>query len=322
MIPVFIYHEGGQKKTFASGMRQSYVKYCVRSAEDYNETVILLGDSHNIKYCKQGVLAEDYINDKWKSFEKVFVNLTVDYPDAWAKGFFKRFFLVEEYLKRNHMQDCVILDSDVLSYVDYTQYFLGMDIDVAYNLLHSDFSATYDSASAHVSYFTYSALKTFTDYCIEQYTEKNKILWDFYDETVRNHWAGGVTEMGLLYLFVKEHREIRGYNLLEERNHSVFDNTFYSNFRNYSMGYNGIQYKADSFYSVKITQYVEGKPFFIKKNDEMVQALALHCGQISKMYMRDYYLYGHLGIVGRIRYMAEDMRKKASFVKHNVLKIK
>jgi len=317
-IPVFIYHETGQKKTFACGFKQSYVKYCIKSAEDYNDLVILLGDQSNIHWCKKGVLASEYENGKWARFKKVFVNLTSDYPDAWAQGFFKRFFLVEEYLKRNDYNECVILDSDILTYINYSELFDGLGIDVAHNTCPKDFSEDYNSSSAHVSYFTYKAIVEFTDYCIEQYENHNRVLWDFYEETIKNKWAGGVTEMGLLYMWLKDHPEVKGLNLLMEKEGAVCDNTFFSNGRDYSGGYNGIRYAADPKYQMKKTIFKDGTPYFIKEDGSLVRAYVIHCGQITKMYMRDYYLHQKLGLMGKTRFWLEQMRAIASGIKRKI----
>ena len=39
-----------------------------------------------------------------------------------GRGIFKRFFLILEYLERNSFEECVIIDSDVLLYLNVSEY--------------------------------------------------------------------------------------------------------------------------------------------------------------------------------------------------------
>ena len=113
IIPVMVHHETGEKAQAAGKKNQEYIKYCIAQAKKYNEKVVLLGDQYNKAWCDEWYNADDFITEKWERFHKVFENLST-YPDAWAEGIFKRFFLILEYLERNKLENCVIIDSDVL----------------------------------------------------------------------------------------------------------------------------------------------------------------------------------------------------------------
>ena len=93
-IPIFIYHESDQKPSKGLGKKQSYLKYILKQAESLNARVILFGDESNKEWAAEWYSATSFKSRKWRRFEESFVNLS-DYPDEWAKGIFKRFFIVE-----------------------------------------------------------------------------------------------------------------------------------------------------------------------------------------------------------------------------------
>lgn len=121
IIPVMVHHETGEKAQAAGKKNQEYLKYCIAQAKKYNEKVVLLGDEYNKAWCDDWHNANDFITEKWTKFHAVFENLST-YPTAWADGIFKRFFLILEYLERNSFEECVIIDSDVLLYLNVSEY--------------------------------------------------------------------------------------------------------------------------------------------------------------------------------------------------------
>lgn len=121
IIPVMVHHETGEKAQAAGKKNQEYLKYCIAQAKKYNEKVVLLGDEYNKAWCDDWHNANDFITEKWTKFHAVFENLST-YPTAWAEGIFKRFFLILEYLERNSFEECVIIDSDVLLYLNVSEY--------------------------------------------------------------------------------------------------------------------------------------------------------------------------------------------------------
>ena len=99
IIPVIVHHETGEKPQTGGKKNQEYLRYCIAQAKKYNEKVVLLGDQYNKDWCDDWHDANDFITDKWKEFHSVFKNLS-PYPQAWAEGIFRRFFLILEYLDR------------------------------------------------------------------------------------------------------------------------------------------------------------------------------------------------------------------------------
>lgn len=121
IIPVIVHHETGEKPQTGGKKNQEYLRYCIAQAKKYNEKVVLLGDQYNKDWCDDWHDANDFITDKWKEFHSVFKNLS-PYPQAWAEGIFRRFFLILEYLDRYGYDNCVIMDSDILLYTNVSTY--------------------------------------------------------------------------------------------------------------------------------------------------------------------------------------------------------
>ena len=210
-IPIFVHHETGQKSQTGGEKRQKYVSYCISQAEEYNDDVRLFGDDFNKSYASSWVRASDYLGEKWDRFLSVFHNYS-DYPDDWAKGIFKRFFIFENYMKMNRIDECIVLDSDVLVFIDFTKSGIFKDVDAALEIpKDQDFDFLPEGnglrmvACAGVSYFTLEAISDFTDFCIFEYSKGEDAS---FAEKIRVHQdykiSGGICEMSLLYLWSRE----------------------------------------------------------------------------------------------------------------------
>ena len=222
-IPVFIHHESDEKPSKGLGKKQSYLKYVIAQAESLNSRVILFGDEFNSTWAKEWYPAKDYLSEKWYKFETVFVNMS-DYPDEWAKGIFRRFFIFEEYCKRNDIKDFVVLDSDVLIYIDLSTYPFREKCKVALewesNVSFKRNPTTMSSVVSSIGYFTITTVGEFTEFCIKVYEKKEDYYYKLIVDTWENHfkkdgYAGGICEMTLLYLWLCE-RGCRAYNILAE----------------------------------------------------------------------------------------------------------
>ena len=206
IIPVMVHHETGEKAQAAGKKNQEYLKYCIAQAKKYNEKVVLLGDEYNKAWCDDWHNANDFITEKWTKFHAVFENLST-YPTAWAEGIFKRFFLILEYLERNSFEECVIIDSDVLLYLNVSEYEPFRHCKVAAETpLLQDFAMLEKGnglkwkTCAGFSYFTTQGLREFTDFCIDMYANHKDVLmkkWDVQYEYIKRlsvknlHWEDG-----------------------------------------------------------------------------------------------------------------------------------
>ena len=223
IIPVIVHHETGEKPQTGGKKNQEYLRYCIAQAKKYNEKVVLLGDQYNKDWCDDWHDANDFITDKWKEFHSVFKNLS-PYPQAWAEGIFRRFFLILEYLDRYGYDNCVIMDSDILLYTNVSTYEPFRHCKMAAESpLEQDIAVLWKGngykwkVCAGVAYFTRQGLIEFTDYCIDMYKNHMDVLMEKWNIHQKYQIYGGVAEMSLLYLWVKTLPEVEFLNLLMDR---------------------------------------------------------------------------------------------------------
>lgn len=291
-IPVMVHHETGEKAQAAGKKNQEYIKYCIAQAKKYNEKVVLLGDKYNKAWCEEWYNADDFITDKWKKFRKVFENFST-YPDAWAEGIFKRFFLILEYLECNHLENCVIIDSDVLLYLNVSEYEPFRHCKVAAETpLSQDLSMLPEGnglcwkTCAGFSFFTIEGLREFTDFCIDIYTNHKDLLMKKWNVHRKYGLYGGVGEMALLYLWVQSLPKGEYLNLLQDdANHCVFDNSVGE-----SHGYLKNQYEYIKRLCVKKLHWEDGRPYcYTNDKHEKTWFLNLHFVDITKVFMEGIY---------------------------------
>ena len=292
-IPVLIHHESDEKPSRGLGRKQRYLKYVVRQAESFNSRVVLIGDEYNIKWAKESYEASSLENDKWRRFERAFVNLS-DYPDAWAKGIFKRFFLFEELCGQEGFDDLIVLDSDVLVYTDLSRVGIRGSCDAAFEWCESvdrvnDMNNP-GSVVCGIGYFTTGTLKQFTDYCIDVYENKQGteygVLLSKWNKMKTAHLAGGVCEMTLLHMWLCEtfdHEKNKVINLLERRGDVCFCNDLRG-----EKNYLEREFAIDRSINIKKTRFVAGFPYHYDiDRGEWIKVYDIHFGGDSKRFIYD-----------------------------------
>lgn len=319
IIPVLVHHETGEKAQAAGKKNQEYLRYCIAQAEKYNEKVVLLGDKYNRAWAKDWHNADDFITDKWHEFHAVFENFSY-YPQAWAEGIFKRFFLILEYLERNGFEECVVIDSDVLLYLDVSTYEPFRHCKVALECpKEQDFAFLEKGnclkwkACAGFSYFTKEGLSEFTDYCIDMYKNHKDILMKKWNVHQKYGIYGGVGEMALLYLWKETLPDGEFLNLLEEDSaHGVFDNTIGA-----PSGYLEDQYEFDTFLSLKKLHWENGRPYcYTQKDHQKTYFLNLHFVDITKILMEGIYKNQSYSLHAKSVICLLKLRGKLADVKH------
>lgn len=318
-IPVIVHHETGEKPQSGGKKNQEYLKYCIAQAKKYNEKVVLLGDSYNKNWCDDWHNADDFITDKWKEFHAVFENLS-PYPQAWAEGIFKRFYLILEYLERNHYDDCVIIDSDVLLYLDVSTYepFRHCKI-AAESPLEQDIAVLWKGngykwkTCAGFAYITKEGLIEYTDYCIDMYKNHKDILMEKWDIHRKYKIYGGVNEMTLLYLWTHTLPEGAFLNLLkDDENHCVFDNSVGE-----PGGYLEHQYEYLKRLSVKNLHWENGRPYcYTADGHQKTYFLNLHFVDITKVFMEGIYKNQKYSVNGKLFTYLLKLRGKLANIKH------
>ena len=177
-IPVFIHHEIGEKKQAGKDNRQSYLKQCISQAEKFENEIFLFGDNTNESWARNFIDVKDITSEKWDEFTCYFHNYST-YPEAWAKGIFKRFFLFREYVLKNDVKNFFVLDSDVLLYANLSEFSFWDEIDFAAEMpLRQSLKENDElrwTICAGVSYWTQQSICDFIDFCIDTYKNKKNL---------------------------------------------------------------------------------------------------------------------------------------------------
>lgn len=289
-IPVLIHHETGEKKQKGGEKNQKYLYYTIKQAEKEGNQVVLFGDEYNRDWCSNWYDASTLESERWKEFEQVFENMST-YPTSWAKGIFKRFFIIEEYLKDKDIDKFILLDSDVLVYLNFSEMFRDCDLDLAYcEPYNQDFNVKDGKnmrmvANVGVSYWTKNALSQFIDFCIQSYRNKNDLLEKKWHIHQREGYAGGVNEMTLVYLWVHTSKNLKYKNLCVEQDGRAFMHNYLT-----EVNYFDKEFIANSYLGYKKVKIQNGMPIGIRKKDgSQVIFYNIHFVGDSKRLEKDFY---------------------------------
>ena len=268
-IPVIIFHQGCPK----------HLPYSVRSAERYNRRVILLGDEAN-KHVAQEWYDSSRLNlDRYNEFEKVFVNYST-YTDFFALICFKRYFLYYELMKEMGFERIMVAESDLYNCADYSSI---PSLRNAYAMVSTTEGQDKNygwSSCCHCSYWTMEALDDFLSFCRNTFENNRALLeekWNYHKE---HSLAGGVCDMTLVYLWMKDKPEVINSAL-------VFDGGTIDQNLCDRANYTEEEYKYNSF--AKIKKYVfkkdeEGvrRPYLTAGDGKLVKVYAIHCSGRGK----------------------------------------
>lgn len=296
-IPVFIHHEADEKKQTGGEKGQKYVAYCVRQAESCNDDVVLFGDRSNCSFANHWEYAQDFLDEKWKRFKSVFINYS-DFPEKWAEGIFKRFFIFENYMIRNRYERCIVLDSDVLAFVDFSRIGIFRKCPAAVEIPYDqDFlqlpegNGLRQTVIGAVSCFTLEALTSFTDFCIEIFANKKELLREKIEAHRKYGIPGGICEMTILYHWLKTKPAEYYINLFLPHKGMICDSSF-----SQSDLYERNQFEMDRFWGHKIVKFSGGGiPRFYTKTHMWQPVMAIHFQGWSKIYMKDIYENHRIG---------------------------
>jgi hypothetical protein len=305
-IPLVIAHFGGCPQ---------HLKFSLKSAAQFNPNVVLIGDASNGHLWANHWNSDQGGMGKFRRFMNSYVKMS-DYPDSYEAAFWKRPFVVEAWMKSEGVKELFLIDSDVLSFADYSK-------EVA-PLLPNNCRATLiqkigqRSASLHFSYWTRGALEDFTDFCFKAY-EDRKIRSELeakYRWHIDNRSPGGVCEMTLLYLWA-ETNSSAVVNLAKVVNNTVADEAISS-----PTNYFDDEYEMRGGF--KRLVFRKGVPYgFNKILKQEIRFWCLHCQGDSKRLMqslqwgrmRNYFT--HLERVNR--HVGVLKRKSKSYI-HGTLK--
>lgn len=294
-IPVLIYHEANTKRINGGGLNQSYVKYCIKQTEKYNEKVVFLGHPSMKSYAKEFEDVTEYELPRYEEFKSVFVNMS-DYKESWTLSCFKAYFAYEEYMKRHGIEECMILDSDVLIYHTFTteDEYSKKDAALLVPLSQKMDDVPFDNdmdwvAAGIVGYFKCSAMTAFCDYLIDMFRNHQDVMEKKWELHKKYKIDGGICDMTLMYLWYKSNED-NIYNLLNEKAPLYFDENL-ADVRGFMPGK----------YGLKKVGFEKHKPYVVLENGEKKNTLMLHFVGTSKAFLYDYYKYEGIGFKSVMR---------------------
>lgn len=198
-------------------------------------------------------------------------------PYQFELNCFKRFYLLYDFMQEKDFKDCMMLDSDLCTYVDYSEMEFK-EYDMALSMAEEQEPYVW-SASPHCSYWTLEALESFISFFERTYNSNIKILEEKWVWHKENGVAGGICDMTLLYLWISQY-SCKWLNLARIYKDRVFD---------HAVGING-NYVRDTFvqdtnFHVKKTIFISGKPYFKMKDGGRVCVAAIHASGDNKRYI-------------------------------------
>ncbi|REL24188.1 hypothetical protein DYD21_19605 [Rhodohalobacter sp. SW132] len=197
----------GRPIVFLHNSDSFYLKYSLAQAasSNPNSKIYLLGDEKNSHY--------DFVDHHNMQNYKIGAELFADkyiHRSTNSKNFelfcFQRWFILSEFLKKNNIEECFHLDSDVMLYGDITK------ISEIYKFC--DFTLA-KSLSGHSMFINKSkSIDMLTQFIMEVYSGKkpyeyDKILSHYYT-IIKNGKLGGACDMTLLSRFYRQHEGLIG----------------------------------------------------------------------------------------------------------------
>src|SRR5262245_2739400 len=110
-VPVIISHFGGKQK---------YLRYALKSAQKYNDIVVLLGDDSNQAIWSEHWNCTNKTSTKYESFLKHYRKMSF-YSNAFDTSFWKRLFMMDLWMEETHHGHSILLDSDVITFSNYSE---------------------------------------------------------------------------------------------------------------------------------------------------------------------------------------------------------
>jgi len=274
-IPVIISHFNQQP---------NYLKFALKSAANYNKTVVLIGDESNKNFWRNHWNVTPVVSDKYQDFQKCYVQMSY-YSKEYENSFWKRMFMLEEWMKKNDIKQAFLLDSDVMTFSNYSIQLAPILFDnyIASLMTCENQDNFRWASSCHFSYWTLEGLENFTSFCIEAYHNKTireqlESKWKWHND---HNKLGGVSEMTLLYLWSKDNPRVS--NSSKVASDMTIDHSI-----NTSTNYLEDEYQMQL--GVKKIIFKNGIPYgFNKVLNKEIRFLCIHCQGTAKILMRFFY---------------------------------
>jgi len=273
-----------------------YLKYAFSNAHKFNPNarIILLGE--NVTQYPDFVEYYD-INSFSKSlqkFRKIYKHYSYNNEEI-ERFCIERWLILNDFLKKEKIQKCLTLDSDVLLYVDAEK-----DSD---KFAEYDFTLAHHSSGGLMYINNTNTIDKLSDYIFMLFsTEKGKEkLLSFWEPFRKKNDGGGVNDMLLLGWFYETMPKKIG-----EISDIIDDST-------YDTMINGTQQSTVMNEGIKKIDFIDGLPYCtLKKSKKKVCMCCLHFQGPTKFYMK-YFSAGHFSFIDKMNvHLMMFMREKIS----------
>lgn len=270
MVPIVYVHSGNQK----------YLRCAIKSAQNVGEETFLIGDNSNRNLCEKWVDAQEFEDNEYKRFQKVYVHMSTN-SEKFEMACFRRYFSLKRFMEKYSILKCIMLDSDILLEKKITDIASIANSDVAFSVPSSQ--KKYDwVASPHVFVCTYQLLCEFIEFIIDTYTNNIEILKQKYKFHLKNNIKGGICDMTLMFLWSQKVKYTNLYNCSE----LFFDHTLQEK--------QGM--KFDKVLNMKKIYRLDGNLGFLDEQGSFVCTAIMHFQGSTKSVMPDYF-YGNPYII-------------------------
>ena len=191
-VTIIVVHRGNQ----------GYLRDALCCARSAGNEVVLIGDDSNSKDVNW-IDFKSCHSEKYNHFAKIYEHMSSN-PYKFELICFERYFLTYEYMKKNGLMDCVMMDSDVCLYELITkETFQNVELAISIPEQKTKYSM---SASAHFSYWTIGAMEEMLEFLISSYENKVPEIYEKWEWHEKTGTPGGICDMTLLYLFSRQYR--------------------------------------------------------------------------------------------------------------------
>jgi len=276
-LPIVFLHKGNQ----------DFIKYTLAKATETNpdSKIYLIGDSSNryVKNISENLIWLDYENYAGENSNLLidnYIHMSTN-PAPYEFICIDRWFVINEFMKKEDLNSCFISDTDVLLYSNVTnlqkKYFKNHRCTLTHNV------------SAGISFMNdRTILEEYIKLVLDSYTKKDKLMLDkasaHYQVLQNNNKPGGVCDM-TWWMFLRNKNPPFDFgesmSIVSEESgvHSTFDHNI-----NVSYGY-------DMENGIKKFKFKHGIPYCYNKTYNLdVKFNCIHFqGQPAKNLIRSYY---------------------------------
>lgn len=267
-IPIIVVHKGKQK----------YLKNCIDCAKEHGNTVILIGDDQNQGMCDAWISYKECESELFEEFRKNYIHMSSN-SVFFELICFERYFYVYQYMVKHELDECVMIDSDALVFGKVTSALIPEGTEMASSWFEEQREYRW-AVCPHFTYWTRRGIRDFLQFCIDSYKEedKRKLLIEKYEFHQRTQSPGGICDMTLLYLWMKQTDfKVENFSL---RKGTVID------YNINEPNIDTVSYVMWDRYGMKRILFEDGIPHFVQQEDgKRVPVLVIHAWGGSKKYM-------------------------------------